>query len=628
VTTTRTAASHRKLRRERIVRDLLLLPRPKKIRMLSGKHVLRDKHLAFVRGMTPEQGLFTGERLRGAMLQHAGVSCEMVFASSVRGDVEIDLAVSKQPGLPGQAYRLNIKPRIITVEAGGPSGAFYGVCTLIQIIERCGRSLPCLRIEDSPDFQTRGVMLDISRSKVPRMETLFRLIDMLAGWKINHVELYTEHTFAYRKHRAVWKDSSPMTGEEIVQLDAWCRQRHIDLVPNQNSFGHFERWLKHPAYAPLAEFPGNNTLCPTDKRTIRLISELYAELLPHFSSRLFNVGCDETVIGKGRSRPACREKGEGRVYLEFLLDIHRLVRQHHRTMMFWGDIIVRHPELVKELPKDIIALSWGYEADTPFDEQGAMFAASGIPFYVCPGTSSWLSVAGRTDNCIGNLLNAARHGLKHGAAGYLITDWGDCGHWQYLPVSYLGFAYGAGVSWCLKRNRDMPLENTLSLRGFNDSTGNMGKLAYDLGNAGTVTGLYIPNDSPLFNIMQFHKLEDPSIIRRMEPSGIRKARRQIEKAMSRLEKTRMKGEDTELIKHEFRNAAALLRHACNRADVVRKLDDGTPRKALRKDLRKLKLDMESVMSEHRRLWRSRNRPGGLRESLAFMKRLIAEYSKA
>lgn len=82
----------------------------------------------------------------------------------------------------------------------------------------------------------------------------------------------------------------------------------------------------------------------------------------------------------------------------------------------------------------------------------AFAALKEIPFYVCPGTSSWNTVVGRTDNAVANLVSAAHHGRENGAVGYLITDWGDNGHWQTLPVSYLGFMAGAGLAWNAEAN--------------------------------------------------------------------------------------------------------------------------------------------------------------------------------
>jgi hexosaminidase len=93
-------------------------------------------------------------------------------------------------------------------------------------------------------------MLDISRSKVPTLATLRDLAGRLASWKINQLQLYMEHTFPYTGHEDVWRDASPISPDEILSLDAYCRERHIELVPNQNTLGHFERWLRHGRYSP------------------------------------------------------------------------------------------------------------------------------------------------------------------------------------------------------------------------------------------------------------------------------------------------------------------------------------------------------------------------------------------
>ena len=100
--------------------------------------------------------------------------------------------------------------------------------------------------------------------------------------------------------------------------------------------------------------------------------------------------------------------GKGRVYLDFLLKIYQAVKSRGRTMQFWSDIVLHYPELIGELPRDVIALDWGYDADHPFEKETITLADARVPFYVCPGTSSWLSITGRTDNAIANLKSAAR----------------------------------------------------------------------------------------------------------------------------------------------------------------------------------------------------------------------------
>src|SRR5207249_10707589 len=127
--------------------------------------------------------------------------------------------------------------------------------TLDQLRRTHAGALPRGTITDWPDTPVRGVMLDISRDKVPTLATLLELVDRLASWKVNQLQLYTEHTFAYRDHDAVWRAASPITADEIRAIDDYCRARHVELVPNQNCLGHMDRWLRHPRYQPLALAP-------------------------------------------------------------------------------------------------------------------------------------------------------------------------------------------------------------------------------------------------------------------------------------------------------------------------------------------------------------------------------------
>jgi len=582
---------------------------------------------------------FSARRLQAAWAA-AGIQWELTAAGEDDPRVGALLAIDPAQVAQPQGYRLLIAPDRIRLTGHDAAGVFYGVATLVQLLYQHFSSLPCLRVDDWPDFPHRGVMLDISRDKVPTLETLYELVELLASWKVNQVQLYIEHTFAYRDHEVVWAKASPLTGDEILALDAWCRQRFVELVPNQNSFGHLHRWLKHDRYRHLAEVPegfdlrlwgGSEhepfSLCPDDPDSIAFLRSLYAELLPHFTSRQFNVGCDETFdLGRGRSRQACEEQGTGRVYLDFLKEIHRLVRGHGRTMQFWGDIIMHYPELIPELPPGVIALEWGYEADHPFAADGARFGAAGIPFYVCPGTSSWNSLVGRTDNAKGNLVNAAESGLAHGAIGYLNTDWGDNGHLQYLPVSYLGFADGAGLSWAVAANRDLDLPRVLDLFAFRDAAGVMGRLAYELGNAYRACGVETSNNSvPAMPLLYPHWVRqedqhpgfDLSAMRRafnaVQVEGLQRTIDHIDNVLAGLSRARMARSDANLIIDEFRNGAAMLRHACRLRiawmEAARLADVPMAVRA------ELAANLEGIMAEHKRLWLARNRPGGLADSI-------------
>ena len=110
-----------------------------------------------------------------------------------------------------EGYTLTIDRRGVQIEFRESGGLRAATATMRQLLHAHGRRLPFLKIRDWPDFARRGVMLDISRGRVPRLEILLDLAEHLADFKINELQLYTEHTFAYQKYKSVWKDWGALT---------------------------------------------------------------------------------------------------------------------------------------------------------------------------------------------------------------------------------------------------------------------------------------------------------------------------------------------------------------------------------------------------------------------------------
>lgn len=488
-----------------------LLPYPRFLRRHSGTFVYPAHSVVYLDAALPSDTVLlpVADRLESAALS-AGFELELITASPKHPRLSIRAQQGASAPNRPCGYALDVKKTGISLDYRDTEGLRAGVATLRQLFREYGRRVPCVTIRDYPDFAKRGVMLDISRGRVPALSTLLELTSHLADFKINEFQLYTEHTFAYRNYEPVWRDWGALTGEEILQLDAHCRSLGIELVPNQNSFGHLRYWLAYPPLKKLAEtpkpWPDQNgaflrypaTLAPNNPGTLPFLRGLYDELLPHFTSQRFNVGCDETWdLGRGQSKTLIAHKGKGRVYLDFLKRIYAECSARKKQMLFWGDIVLHYPELVKELPKDVVALNWGYEADHPFDREARIFAKSKVPFYVCPGTSTWMTLIGRHDNGFPNLRLGAEAGLKHGAVGYLNTDWGDGGHPQPLAVSYLPFLLGAAVSWCNASYDEKLLVPVINRDVFQDPSGLTGKAAYALGFAHRKLNYYAPNITPL-----------------------------------------------------------------------------------------------------------------------------------
>lgn len=554
------------------------------------------------------------------------------------------------PGLPPEGYRLTVGPEGVRIEHADAAGLRHAEATLAQLREQSPDRLPGLRIEDHPDFPVRGVMLDVSRDRVPTRETLLRWLDLLALCRLNQLQLYTEHSFAYRDHETVWREASPITPDDVRWLDAECGSRGIELVANQNCFGHMGRWLAHERYRERAEAPdgwempglgrrGPAVLAPTEENA-RFAVELVRELMACFSSRRVNIGCDETFeLGLGRSRAQVEARGRGRVYLEHLTRLLDALHGDGCEVLFWGDILRSHPSLVGELPhRDTVALAWHYEAPldagaipeslhgllgrfgmTPeslrgFEGQVPPFADAGLPYWVCPGTSSWNALVGRWHNARANLLDAARVGRERGAAGYLITDWGDNGHLQPPSVSFAPLVLGAALAWCADANRELDVADVLDRHVFCDEARTLGSLLLEVGDAYRQTGRRAFNASPLFGALvgsaqiAFGELDVAATRRTADLLG---------DAMVRVGQVELAAADGALCVRELRQAIRLARHGAWR--LLREAGRDAPDDAA------LRRDLAEAIDEQRACWRLRSREGGLADSVARLERTLASY---
>jgi len=560
--------------------------------------------------------------------------------------------IVRDASLPAEGYVLELSARGIRLRHADANGRRYAESTLAQLRARHPQRLPALRVEDHPDFPTRGAMLDISRDRVPTRATLARIVGLMALFRLNHLQLYTEHTFAYRDHEAVWRDASPMTPEDVRWLDDLCQEHGIELCANQNSFGHMARWLAHDAYRARAETPDGFTtsfglklpasvLAPTPENA-RFALDLCRELLACHTSRRINIGCDETFeLGKGASAAAVAEEGYGRVYQRHLLRLLEGLHAQGQEVLFWGDILRSHPELVAELPReDTVALAWHYEAparanpfppalqkimaefgQTPeilrgFAAHVGAFAGAGLPFWVCPGTSTWNTLLGRLSNARANLLDAVQVGRAHGAAGILIADWGDNGHLQPPSISWPPLAYGAALAWCQDTNRELPLARVLDAYVFEDAAEELGAALELAGEVYTGTGRRGINGSPLFAALLPGGLLGS--LGETDPEATQTVLGQLEEVRARVERSRPASSDGTVVRRELLQAIRLARHGAWR--LLRDAGATAP------DITTLRQDLGAAIDEQRTCWLARARPGGLRDSLARLEATLATYA--
>lgn len=556
---------------------------------------------------------------------------------------DASVEVHHDPDLPEQGYSLVRDGAGTRIDYRDDAGLRYARQTLDQLRADPRLAGRALRVRDWPDFPVRGFMLDISRDRVPTRRTLRRYVEILAAARMNQLELYTEHTFAYADHAAVWAAASPLSADDMRWLDALCAAHGITLVPNQNTLGHMERWLLHEGYRERAEKPEGftihgqhrrpSTLQPTPENAAFAVG-LVRELAATVRARRVNIGADEPwELGKGRSAADAAERGLGQVYLDHLLRVAGPLVEDGYEVMFWGDVLADHPEVAEALPSSgLIPVVWQYDGPAHaraaidragprqrdqwaadgfdmealtggFRQRAKPLTSAGRQFWVAPGTGAWNSIVGRLDNAVENLVDAAEIGREHGAGGYVVTTWGDHGHLEPPPVTYPGLLYGAAVSWCLDSNRDIDLAAVLDRVVF-DGPG----LGAALTAAGAVADLV---DAPLLNgsalFAALFAAGDPPAV---APERLAEAQRVLSSAADALAHARPAVGDGAVAVRETAQAVAL---ACF---AVALLAAGGVARLTPEAAGDLLAGLDELLVEQRACWRLSARPGGLDDSIA------------
>lgn len=559
-----------------------------------------------------------------------------------------DIRLNRDPLLASEAYRLRVEENSIDITASSESGFFYGCMTLRQLWIG-GVPVSCCEISDAPALALRGVLLDVSRGKIPLMAELKSQIDLLASLKYNHLELYLEgFSFAYPQHPSVYDGRQPLTAEDFRELNAYCAARFMQFVPCSNTLGHMDAWLARPEFADLAECPGGpdvmgvhrpaTTMDTEDPAAFSFVRDQVDVLCECTDGPFFNVCLDEAFeLGIGKNKAAADEKGREALFLSYVKKLHAHLKTRHRRMMMWGDMLSGSPELYGELPGDITVLEWGYEKEHPFESRARELHNAGLPFCLCPGTNAWNSFTGMTDNMLDCIFLAARNARKYQALGMIITDWGDSGHMQYAPFSWPGLFFGASCAW-----GEMPKEELLAL-GIDLFSGpvpvpGLGHFLLDAGRYYLLEEQLLPCRTMAHYMLNLRRLAPDTLRQQLKTSVMindmvmkeknlpyhrswEEARPFEEtKLIQRLDgllKTAGRLPAADLVRQECENGLAMV-HALSRTrGLLYGQDDGAG----------LTAELGEIISRHENLWRQRNRDDGMEIGVRMLQKVISICSE-
>jgi hexosaminidase len=357
-----------------------------------------------------------------------------------------------------EAYSLKVTPGGVDVEGRSSAALYYAVQTLRQLVEGVGAaaSVPEVEIHDWPSLPYRGVMIDTSHGPLPTEAEVKRQIDFLARWKNNQYFLYSEASVELKGYPLLSRDAQ-FSQDEVRRIVAYARERHIDVVPCMELYGHLHDLFRVERYAHLAIFPHGREFDPRKPEVAELLANWVDQLADLFPSPFFHIGLDETreapaladtLISSGNVPPklASPDKIEPAVlYMEQFQRVSELLRRHGKTVLVWSDMFALYPELIPRIPPGTVVVPWGYDR-TVYQPYWKPFAESTLPRFIATGVSIWDQVSPNFELSFDNIDHFLEVGRPHGVLGLINTVWTDDIGVLMRPA-FPGLAYGAVSAW-------------------------------------------------------------------------------------------------------------------------------------------------------------------------------------
>ncbi len=442
---------------------LPLIPYPREIRRTdqyfriqpgTGIHVLSNE----------QEDLFAAEDLTGGIRQITGMELTVQNGGA---DIANSIVLTR-PGLNEkmdrwlsgenleiakdfheEGYVLLVNGSNILVAANSATGIFYGVQTLKQLIHRNSGifRVPGVKIRDWPEMRYRWIQDDWNRGPIPKLAYAKEQVRILSEYKLNGYMIYSENLFQSELYPTVNPYGGTIKSDEMAELIAFGKKHHVEIIPQQQTFGHLHYVLRQEQLAPLGERRGSQILSPAEEGSYQFIDDYLGEIVPMFSSGFFHIGCDETFeLGLGKSKGMVERSSFIDVYLDHLRRVAASPALQGKKLLFWGEIALKHPEKLDELPGNVIPVPWQYLPMDSYKTYVQPYADRNMKTIVAPsaffGGRPFPDFSAR----LINIRNFVRDGQKYGAEGMLNTTWDDLGE-DIFGMGWYGIIFSAAASW-------------------------------------------------------------------------------------------------------------------------------------------------------------------------------------
>lgn len=437
-----------------------LLPSPKKF-MISGNSNLKAENVLYYWQQSETVYPFA-DRLPND-----------IKAAKSESQAQIICGIDSSLDVEKEGYALKIGKKLIKITGKDEAGLLYGFMTLEQLMADAAEQntyLPKCEITDYPSLSYRAIHLDV-KHHLEKKDYYYRMIDKLAGYKINAIIVELEDKIKYTGHPVIGSDDA-WTVEQWKELSEYAMRRNIEISPLVQGLGHVSFILKHDEYKSLRDDPTNDwAFNPLDSKVYDVLFDMYLDAMeatPY--GRYLHIGGDE-VNTTGRN------SGKTPIELQmiWLEKVCKFLDDHGRIPVFWDDMPLKQTGLYNPMfdtkmtkddvekiwenneyklasfldrfPKNCVYMRWNYHSPQTVGNQKSMewFMKNGFQVMgATAGQTRWVLMPQRESN-IDNIEGFAKVAIDKNIDKLLLTLWDDDS--PHFELYWRGIVAFAEYTW-------------------------------------------------------------------------------------------------------------------------------------------------------------------------------------
>ncbi len=432
--------------------EIPIVPSPQIIKPGNGNFQLNKDINILIVGSKADLK-FSAEQIKETLKSYLNISAKIISNNSAASGIILSLNDFKsEENIPiavkDQSYNLTVNEDGIKITSPSAKGIFYGTMSLVQLLEKANtKKIQYLNITDWPDMKVRGISDDISRGQVSTLDNFKKIIRNIARYKMNVYMPYLEDMIQFPQYPDIGKNRGALSENEITELVNYAKQYYIDIIPVFQTLGHYENILSQKNYLKYAEFPGAASLNVSNDSTYIFLKSMMKEVFKLFPSEYYHMGADESFdVGSGASKYLVDKYGIAKVHADHYKKIYDICKKYDKKVMMYGDIILRHPEILSMIPKDITIVDWHYAPTVDYPST-KIFKDAGFNYIVSPSVSNYSSPFPVNVNALPNIKYFIKAGIENGSEGMINSNWGDFGAETFKELIYFGYAWSAQCSW-------------------------------------------------------------------------------------------------------------------------------------------------------------------------------------